>query len=71
MVARTDARTDLPEDAYTTAGARGQHAIVIPSYDLVIVRRGLDDTGLPYWDMVAEVLKAFPDWPGGEKVENK
>jgi CubicO group peptidase (beta-lactamase class C family) len=63
-----DARTDLPQDAYTTAGARGQHAIVIPSYDLVIVRRGLDDSGLPYWDMVAEVLKAFPDWPGGEKL---
>ncbi len=63
-----DARTDLPQDAYTTAGARGQHAIVIPSYDLVIVRRGLDDSSLPYWDMVAEVLKAFPDWPGGEKL---
>ncbi len=63
-----DARTDLPQDAYTTAGARGQYAIVIPSYDLVIVRRGLDDSGLPYWDMVAELLKAFPDWPGGEKL---
>lgn len=63
-----DARTDLPQDAYTTAGARGQHAVVIPSYDLVIVRRGLDDSGLPYWDMVAQVLKAFPDWPGGEKL---
>jgi CubicO group peptidase (beta-lactamase class C family) len=63
-----DARTDLPQDAYTTAGARGQFAIVIPSYELVIVRRGLDDSTLPYWDMVAEVLKAFPDWHGGEKL---
>ncbi len=63
-----DRRTDLPQDAYTTAGARGQHAIVIPSYDLVIVRRGLDDSGLPYWDMVAEVLKAFPDRTGQSKV---
>jgi CubicO group peptidase (beta-lactamase class C family) len=62
-----DARTDLPQDAYTTAGARGQHAIVIPSYDLVIVRRGLDDSGLPYWDMVAEVLKAFPERSGAAK----
>lgn len=62
-----DARTDLPQDAYTTAGARGQHAIVIPSHDLVIVRRGLDDSGLAYWDMVAEILKAFPERPGGKK----
>ncbi len=62
-----DARTDLPQDAYTTAGARGQHAIVIPSYDLVIVRRGLDDSGLPYWDMVAQILQAFPEQTGAKK----
>ena len=36
-----DNRTDVPADAYSTAGNRGQYAIVVPSHDLVIVRRGL------------------------------
>ncbi|MBW3535574.1 MAG: beta-lactamase family protein, partial [Gemmatimonadetes bacterium] len=64
-----DARTDIPQDAYTTAGARGQYTVIVPSYDLVIVRRGLDGPGpgFPTWDMVAEVLKAFPEWEGGTK----
>jgi hypothetical protein len=35
---------DIPKDAYTTAGNRGQYVIVVPSHDLVIVRRGLDGT---------------------------
>src|SRR3989337_1197708 len=35
-----DARSDVPQDAYTMAGAQGQYAIVVPSHDLVIVRRG-------------------------------
>ena len=36
-----DDRTAIPNDAYATAGNRGQYVIVIPSHDLVIVRRGL------------------------------
>jgi CubicO group peptidase (beta-lactamase class C family) len=65
-----DARTDIPQDAYTTAGARGQYAVIVPSYDLVIVRRGLDGAGpgFPTWDLVAEVLRAFPEWRGGTKA---
>lgn len=65
-----DARTDVPQDAYTMAGARGQYSIVIPSHDLVIVRRGLDGAGpgFPTWDLVAQVLKAFPRKPGGPKL---
>ena len=58
-----DKRTDLPQDAYSTSGARGQFCVIVPSYDLVIVRRGLDwrtKKGLDQWDMLAEVLKAFP-----------
>jgi CubicO group peptidase (beta-lactamase class C family) len=35
-------RTDVPKDAYSTAGNRGQFVIVVPSHELVIVRRGLD-----------------------------
>ena len=55
-----DDRTDVPSDAYSTAGNRGQYAIVVPSHDLVIVRRGLDygRQGFNRWDLTREVLKA-------------
>ncbi len=57
-----DNRTDVPPDAYSTAGNRGQYVIVVPSHDLVIVRRGLDwgRQGFNRWDLTREVLKAFP-----------
>ena len=56
-----DGRTDVPKDAYSTAGNRGQYVIVVPSHDLVIVRRGLDYgmQGFDRWDLVREVLRAF------------
>jgi CubicO group peptidase (beta-lactamase class C family) len=55
-----DNRTDVPKDAYSTAGNRGQYVIVVPSHDLVIVRRGLDygRQGFNRWDLTREVLKA-------------
>ena len=58
-----DERDDVPEDAYSTAGNRGQYVIIDPSHDLVIVRRGLDHgrQGFDRWDLVREVLKALPD----------
>ncbi len=58
-----DDRTDVPADAYSTAGNRGQYVIVVPSHELVIVRRGLDygRQGFNRWDLVREVLKAFED----------
>jgi CubicO group peptidase (beta-lactamase class C family) len=54
-------RTDVPADAYSTAGNRGQFVIVVPSHDLVIVRRGLDwgRQGFDRWDLTREVLKAL------------
>ena len=53
-------RNDVPRDAYSTAGNRGQFVIVVPSHDLVIVRRGLDYAqGFDRWDLTREVLKAF------------
>jgi CubicO group peptidase (beta-lactamase class C family) len=57
-----DDRTDVPADAYATAGNRGQYVIVAPSHDLVVVRRGLDygKQGFDRWDLLREVLKAFP-----------
>jgi CubicO group peptidase (beta-lactamase class C family) len=56
-----DDRRDVPRDAYTTAGNRGQYVIVVPSHEVVIVRRGLDwgRQGFNCWDLTREVLKAF------------
>ncbi|NNL30578.1 MAG: serine hydrolase, partial [Gemmatimonadetes bacterium] len=56
-----DGRDDVPSDAYSTAGNRGQYVLVVPSHDLVIVRRGLDygRQGFNRWDLTREVLKAF------------
>lgn len=57
-----DDRKDVPKDAYSTAGNRGQFVIVVPSHDLIIVRRGLDygNQGFDRWDLSREVLKAVP-----------
>jgi len=58
-----DARkTEVPAKAYSTAGNRGQYVIIDPDHDLVIVRRGLDyaKQGFNRWDLLREVLKAFP-----------
>jgi CubicO group peptidase (beta-lactamase class C family) len=66
-----DDETDLPQDAYSTAGSRGQFTIIVPSYDLVIVRRGEDwlaRDGFDNWDLLREVLKAFPKGRVGEKL---
>jgi len=56
-----DNRLDVPRQAYSTAGNRGQYVLVDPSHDLVIVRRGLDygRQGFNRWDLLREVLKAF------------
>ena len=57
-----DERKDVPRDAYSTAGNRGQYVVIVPSHDLVIVRRGLDwgRQGFDRWDMTRELLRAFP-----------
>jgi len=56
-----DDRTDVPKDAYATSGNRGQYVIIVPSHDLVIVRRGLDygKQGFNRWDLTREVLKSI------------
>jgi CubicO group peptidase (beta-lactamase class C family) len=53
-------RDDVPADAYSTAGNRGQFVIIDPSHDLVVVRRGLDwgRQGFDRWDLLREVVKA-------------
>lgn len=52
---------EVPADAYATAGNRGQYVVIVPSLDLVIVRRGLDwgRQGFDRWDLTREVVKAF------------
>lgn len=35
----------LPEDAYTPSGGQGQYAMIVPSHNTVIVRRGFDAPG--------------------------
>ncbi|HSG47774.1 MAG TPA: serine hydrolase, partial [Longimicrobiales bacterium] len=56
-----DRKGEVPADAYSTAGNRGQFVIIVPSHDLVIVRRGLDwgRQGFDRWDLTREVLKAI------------
>jgi CubicO group peptidase (beta-lactamase class C family) len=52
----------LPADAYSTSGARGQHATIVPSRQLVVARMGLDpllDSGWDQRTFVADVLAAI------------
>ena len=68
-----DNRSDVPSQAYSTAGNRGQFTIVVPSHDLVIVRRGLDfgRQGFNRWDLTREVLKAFSRSQDPSEVSNE
>ncbi len=72
-----DDRTDVPQDAFSSSGSQGNYTIVVPSYDLVVVRRGLDweerglDIRMNRWDVLAQVLKAFPGRTGGRKFEGR
>ena len=52
----------LPADAYSTSGARGQHATIVPSRDVVVARMGLDPLVESGWDrhgFVADVLSTI------------
>jgi CubicO group peptidase (beta-lactamase class C family) len=67
-----DERADVPQDAYEMSGHRGQSVAVVPSHDLVVVRRGLDteegEGYFPSWDLVRMVVKALPERLGGKKL---
>lgn len=54
-----EGRDDIPADAYSTNGNRGHYTVVVPSHDLVIVRRGLDygRQGFSQWDLTRENIK--------------
>ena len=64
-----DGRNDVPKSAYATSGNRGQFVVIVPTHDLVIVRRGLDygRQGFDRWDMTREVLRAFGEMPSQEQ----
>lgn len=51
-----------PEDAFAGLGNRGQHMVIVPSRDLVIVRRGFDIAGEPRFEitrLVRDIVAAF------------
>ena len=55
----------VPDDAYLAAGHRGQYVVIIPSENMVIVRRGYDQSGGPggfqITKFAADVLAAVKD----------
>lgn len=52
----------LPGDAIVARGNRGQYLVVIPSLELVIVRRGFDGTGMGFdvSKFTQDLIAAFP-----------
>lgn len=55
----------IPEGTFTTAGNKGQWVTVVPDYDLVIVRTGVDPLGTSWLHdrFVADVISSLE--PGG------
>ena len=53
---------DMPKDAYHMAGYEGQKVVIIPSYDLVIVRLGFSqpESNWDFTGFVEGVVRAFP-----------
>jgi CubicO group peptidase (beta-lactamase class C family) len=50
----------LPADAFSPIGGQGQYAMIIPSHDAVIVRRGFDaERGFRIAQFAADVLRAM------------
>jgi CubicO group peptidase (beta-lactamase class C family) len=52
----------IPDDTFTTDGARGQYSTIVPSRDLVVVRTGLDPLVGSRWsqeEFVSDILGAI------------
>jgi CubicO group peptidase (beta-lactamase class C family) len=53
-------KTQLPEGCYAAGGARGQYVMIVPTHDLVVVRRGFDLTpGFDIARFTRHVLEAL------------
>ena len=53
----------LPEGTYAAMGNRGQYLVIVPEWNVLIVRRGFDDNGGARFDIArfaADVLAALP-----------
>jgi CubicO group peptidase (beta-lactamase class C family) len=66
---RGGSRPKLPADTYWMAGHMGQHVMIIPSRDFVLVRLGPSPGGDgPYVEeLAARLLDALPPAPGGAR----
>jgi len=54
----------IPDDTFTTSGARGQLATIVPSKDLVVVRTGLDPLVGSKWsqeEFIKDIIAAIED----------
>jgi len=54
----------MPDDAFSSAGNRGQYMMIVPSRNLVIVRRGYDSADGPRFNIAkfsADILKALEE----------
>jgi len=53
---------DMPKDAYHMAGYEGQKVVIIPSYDLVIVRLGFSqpESNWDFTGFIEGVVRSFP-----------
>jgi CubicO group peptidase (beta-lactamase class C family) len=58
------ARHGLPPGTYAALGNRGQHLVIIPARNMLIIRRGFDDNGGARFDIMSfahDVLAALPE----------
>ncbi|NOX81454.1 MAG: serine hydrolase [Alphaproteobacteria bacterium] len=58
------ARHGLPDGTYAALGNRGQHLVIIPARNMLVIRRGFDDNGGARFDIVSfarDVLAALPE----------
>ncbi len=54
---------DIPDDAFAARGHRGQYVVIVPSRQIVIVRRGYDESGGTQFDLTTftrDVIAALP-----------
>ncbi len=56
-------RHGLPEGTYAALGNRGQHLVIVPERNVLIVRRGFDDNGGARFDIIKFAVDALAALP--------